>query len=68
MAIHGASRQEIRHSIQGCLLRLMDQADAHPELDGEGLQLWLEYELEALRPRPLVALALNMIFQRIFEF
>jgi hypothetical protein len=46
----------------------MDQADAHPELDGEGLQLWLEYELEALRPRPLVALALNMIFQRIFEF
>jgi hypothetical protein len=29
-------------------LRLRDRADAHPQLDGEGLQLWLDYELEAL--------------------
>ncbi len=49
MAVHGASRQEIHHSIPSCLLRLMDRADARPVLDGEGLQLWLEYELEALR-------------------
>ncbi len=32
-----------------CLLRLRDRADAHQEFDGEGIQLWLDYELEALR-------------------
>jgi hypothetical protein len=32
-----------------CLLRLRDRADVHPEFDGEGLQFWLDYELEALR-------------------
>ncbi len=32
-----------------CLLRLRDQAEAHDEFDGEGIQLWVEYELEALR-------------------
>ena len=31
-----------------CLLRLRDRADARTELDGEGLQLWLNYEFEAL--------------------
>jgi hypothetical protein len=31
------------------LLRLRDRTDAHPELDGQGIQLWLDYELEALR-------------------
>jgi hypothetical protein len=30
-------------------LRLRDRADAHPELDGEGIQRWMDYELEALR-------------------
>lgn len=32
-----------------CLLRIRDRADAHQEFDGEGIQLWLDYELEALR-------------------
>ena len=41
--------QEVHHAVPQCLLRLRDRADAHPELDGEGLQLWLDYELEALR-------------------
>jgi len=42
-------RQEVHHSVPQCVLRLRDRADAHPALDAEGLQLWLDYELEALR-------------------
>jgi hypothetical protein len=30
-------------------LGLRDRADAYHEFDGEGIQLWLDYELEALR-------------------
>jgi len=40
---------EVHHTVPRCLLSLRDRADAHQELDGEGLQLWLDYELEALR-------------------
>ena len=43
-----SGRQEVHHSVPQCLLRLRDRADAHPQLDGEGLQLWLDYELEAM--------------------
>ena len=32
-----------------CLVRLWDPAHAYPELDGEGMELWLDNELEALR-------------------
>lgn len=51
MATHAptSERQEVHHSVPQCLLRLRDRADAHHEFDGEGLQLWLDYELEALR-------------------
>ena len=42
-------RQEVHHAVPQCLLRLRDRVDAHQELDGEGIQLWLDYELEALR-------------------
>ena len=50
MAAHvpASGPQELHHRVPQCLLRLRDRADAHPELDGEGLQLWLDYELEAL--------------------
>src|SRR4051812_37092079 len=50
MAAHAptSGRQELHHRVPQCLLRLRDRADAHPELDGEGLQLWLDFELEAL--------------------
>ena len=41
--------QDIHHSAPYCLLRLRDRADTYPELDGKGLQFWLDYELEALR-------------------
>ena len=41
---------EIHHEIPRCLLGLRDRADAHPDpLSGEGIQLWLDYELEATR-------------------
>jgi hypothetical protein len=43
------AKREVHHRVPRCLLRLRDRADAHAELDGEGLQRWLDYELEALR-------------------
>ena len=51
MAAHvpASGRQELHHSVPQCLLRLRDRADAHPELDGEGLQLRVDFELEARR-------------------
>jgi hypothetical protein len=47
----GAERAkgEVHHRVPQCLLRLRDRADAHTDLDGECLQLWLDYEFEALR-------------------
>jgi len=45
----GVQEGEVHHTVPQYLLRLRDRADAHPQLDGEGLQLWLDYELEALR-------------------
>ena len=45
-----SGRQELHHRVPQCLLGLRDRADAHQEeFDGEGLQLWLDYELEAMR-------------------
>ena len=51
MAAHvpASERQKLHHSVPQCLLGLRDRADAHPEFDGEGIQLWLDYELKALR-------------------
>lgn len=43
------AKGEVHHRVPRCLLRLRDRTDAHTELDGEGLQIWLDYELEALR-------------------
>ena len=43
------AKSEVHHRVPRCLLGLRNQAEAHSELDGEGLQLWLDYELEALR-------------------
>ena len=41
---------EIHHEIPRCLLGLRDRADAHPNpLSGEGIQLWLDFECEAMR-------------------
>lgn len=50
-ARQGAERAkgEAHHRAPRCLLGLRDRAEAHTELDGEGVQLWVDYELEALR-------------------
>ena len=41
---------EVHHQIPRYLLGLRDRADAYPDpLNGEGLQLWLDFECEALR-------------------
>ena len=39
--------QEIHHRVPQCLLGLRDAADAG-EMDGAGLQVWLNYEMEAM--------------------
>ena len=39
---------EVQHRIPRCLLRLRDAADA-ADLDGAGIQAWLDYEHEAMR-------------------
>jgi hypothetical protein len=44
----GTADVEVHHEVPRCLLRLRDRADA-AGLDGEGIQLWLDYELEAMR-------------------
>ncbi len=40
--------EELHHAVPRCLLRLHDAANAG-DLDGEGIQLWLEYEHECMR-------------------
>ncbi len=42
------AKTEVHHAVPRCLLRLRDKADAHRELDGEGIQLWLDFEMEAM--------------------
>ena len=45
-----ATAVEVHHEVPRCLLRLRERADRHPEpLSGEGIQLWLDYETEAMR-------------------
>ncbi len=48
LSFSGAAATEIHHTIPQCLLRLRDKADS-AALDGEGIELWLEYEHEAMR-------------------
>src|SRR5215203_1547454 len=45
---HRPTTQEVHHAAPRCLLRLYDEA-ANGDLDGEGIQAWLEFEHEALR-------------------
>ncbi len=40
---------ELHHRVPRCLLRLYDRAASHPDFDGEGIELWLEFEHEAIR-------------------
>jgi hypothetical protein len=43
------AKSEVHHEVPRCILKLRDRADAYSEFDGEAIQRWLDYELEALR-------------------
>jgi hypothetical protein len=44
-----ASLAEVHHAVPRCLLRLHDEArDPSGDLDGAGIQAWLEWEWEAI--------------------
>jgi hypothetical protein len=43
-----APSMELHHGVPRCLLRLRDRADERTEIDGEGIQRWMDWECEAL--------------------
>jgi hypothetical protein len=44
-----ASPREVHHAAPRCLLKLRDEArDPSGDLDGAGIQAWLEWEWEAI--------------------
>ncbi len=45
-----SNKPELHHSVPRCLLALYEKAHG-TELDGEGIQAWVEWEMEALRWR-----------------
>lgn len=47
MAAHNV---EVHHVVPRCLLTLRDRADSS-DLDGAGIQAWVEWEMEAMRWR-----------------
>ena len=46
-----AQRGKIPYPVPRCLLKRHEKANGTTELDGEGIQAWLEWEMEALRWR-----------------
>ena len=49
MVAHG-DREELHHATPRCLISLHEKANGS-SLDGEGIQAWLEWEMEAMRWR-----------------
>ena len=45
-----ARKPEVHHAAPRCLLTLHERANGSP-LDGEGIQAWVEWEIEAMRWR-----------------
>ena len=43
--------EELHHATPRCLVPLHERANEGTELDGEGIQAWLEWEMEAMRWR-----------------
>jgi hypothetical protein len=43
--------EELHHAAPRCLLSLHEKANGSSSLDGEGIQAWLEWEMEAMRWR-----------------
>jgi hypothetical protein len=52
----GAHIPEVHHAAPRCLLTLHERANG-AELDGEGIQAWVEWEIEAMRWRVPVEIA-----------
>lgn len=46
-----ANKPEVHHAAPRCLLTLHERANGTTTLDGEGIQAWVEWELEAMRWR-----------------
>jgi len=46
-----ARRPELHHATPRCLVPLHERANEGTQLDGEGIQAWLEWEMEAMRWR-----------------
>jgi hypothetical protein len=46
-----AREPELHHAAPRCLLTLHERANGTTSLDGEGIQAWVEWELEAMRWR-----------------
>jgi hypothetical protein len=46
-----ARRPEVHHAAPRCLVSLHERANGSTELDGEAIQAWLEWEMEAMRWR-----------------
>ena len=46
-----AREPEVHHTAPRCLLTLHERANGTTALDGEGIQAWVEWELEAMRWR-----------------
>jgi len=44
-------KSEVHHAAPRCLLTLHERANGTTSLDGEGIQAWVEWELEAMRWR-----------------
>ncbi len=51
-----AHKPELHHAAPRCLLTLHERANG-AELDGEGIQAWVEWEMEAMRWRVPVEIA-----------
>ena len=43
--------EELHHAAPRCLLSLHERANGSSSLDGEGIQAWLEWKMEAMRWR-----------------
>ena len=44
-------REEVHHATPRCLVSLHERANGGTEITGEGIQAWLEWEMEAMRWR-----------------
>jgi hypothetical protein len=55
MATHGKA-EELHHAAPRCLISLHEKANG-TSLDGEGIQAWVEWEMEAMRWRVSVEIS-----------